>query len=66
MTADVIASKLRTLRGDKSREEVSKATNITVSALTNYECGIRVPRDDIKKTLADFYGVSVDELFYSP
>ena len=66
MPVTEIGNKLRMLRGMKSRKEVADATNITVSALTNYECGFRVPRDDVKKRLADYFGVTVDELFYCP
>ena len=66
MTADMIGMKLRDLRGEKTRKEVASATKITVSALTNYECGIRIPRDEAKVALAKYYGVSVDELFYCP
>lgn len=62
---DIIGMRLRKLRGEKSREEVSKATGIGVSALTNYECGIRVPRDEAKFILASYYKVSVDDLFFS-
>ena len=63
--ADIIGMRLRNLRGNKSREEVSSATGIGISALTNYECGLRVPRDEAKFALASYYGVSVDDLFFS-
>lgn len=63
--ADTIGLRLRNLRGKKSREEVSNDTGIGVSALTNYECGIRVPRDEAKFILANYYNVSVDDLFFN-
>lgn len=63
--ADIIGMRLRNLRGDKSREEVSIATGIGVSALANYECGLRVPRDEAKFVLANYYNVSVDDLFFN-
>ena len=66
MQSVLISSKLRELRGTKTRKEVADATYITISALTNYECGCRIPRDDVKKRLADYFGVTVDELFYCP
>lgn len=65
MTPMSIGRKLRALRGSLSRKEVADATGISVSALANYECGLRVPRDESKRALAIYYGVSVDELFYS-
>jgi len=64
-TNDVVARRLKDLRGSKTVFEVSEATGIGVSALLNYECGLRKPRDEAKMALAKYYGVSVDELFYS-
>lgn len=55
---------LRTLRGERSREEVSKETGITVRSLQAYEIGTRTPRDGVKKELADFYGVPVAYIFF--
>lgn len=62
---DVIAKRLVALRGNRSREEVASAVGISVSALQMYENGKRVPRDDIKMRIADFYGVSVESIFYA-
>lgn len=62
-SAEVIAKKLRELRGDKSREEVAASVHISVSALTMYENGARIPRDEIKVALACYYETTVGELF---
>jgi putative transcriptional regulator len=59
-----MAKKLVHLRGGRSRNEVARQLQISVSALQMYENGRRVPRDDIKVKLANFYGVSVEYLFY--
>lgn len=64
-SADVIAKKLRELRGEKSREEVANAVHISVSALTMYETGARTPRDEIKVSLARYYDTTVGELFFA-
>ena len=64
-SAEVIAKKLRALRGDRSREDVAKALHISISALTMYEVGARIPRDEIKVALAQFYGTTVGALFFS-
>ena len=63
MNAKIIAEKLISLRGDKSREEVAKANGISVSALVMYETGKRIPRDEIKLSLARYYNSSVEEIF---
>ena len=61
-----IGQRLIQLRGDKSRNEVCNATHIGLSALSNYENGYRIPRDEVKLVLARYYGKSVEELFYCP
>ncbi len=57
---------LKRLRGEKSREEVAFANKISVSALAMYESGKRMPRDEIKMALANYYGVSIESLFFAP
>ena len=64
-TAKAIGERLRLLRGEKRMEEVSRACKISVSALGMYETGQRIPRDEIKVKLAQFYGVSIESLFFA-
>lgn len=59
-----IGKKLRKLRGDKSRLEVSKALGISVSAITMYELDKRTPRDDIKQKIAKYYKKSIESIFF--
>lgn len=61
---DVVGKRLKDLRGDRSRKEVAKECGIALSTLQSYEDGSRVPRDEIKMRLADYFGVSVESLFY--
>lgn len=61
-----IAERLVKARGKIPREEVANAVGITVSAMSMYETGNRVPRDEIKVKLAKYYGMSVQALFYDP
>lgn len=58
-------SKLKELRGKRSKEEVARAVNISVSAITMYENEKRSPRDEIKLRLADFFGKTVQEIFFN-
>lgn len=60
------AEKLRELRKGrgKTASEVADAVGVVESAILNYENGLRAPRDDVKKRLADYYGVSVGALFF--
>ena len=58
-------SKLRELRGGRSREEIAGAVNVSVSALAMYENEERSPRDEIKLRLANFFDKSVQEIFFT-
>lgn len=60
-----IGEKLVMLREGRSQREVAEAVNISQSALGMYERNERVPRDEIKIRLSNYYGVSVQELFFS-
>jgi putative transcriptional regulator len=59
-----IAKKLIELRGEKSREEVANALKISISALQMYENAQRIPKDEIKVKIAEYYGISVQQLFF--
>ena len=65
MDKSVISERLVKLRGAKSQEEVARATGISPSALSMYENGERVPRDEVKIRLAEYYGTSVEEIFFA-
>lgn len=65
MNAKAIGEKLRKLRGDRSQAEVAKALGITQAALSAYETGIRIPRDELKIKLAAYYGVTIESIFFA-
>lgn len=56
--------KLKALRGNKSADEVAKAVGISRSAVGMYESEERIPRDDIKIKLADYFGTTVQAIFF--
>lgn len=56
---------LKDLRGQKSQKEVASAVGISISALGMYEIGQRIPKDNIKKRLAEYYGKTVGEIFFT-
>lgn len=60
-----IGQRLRALRGEKSIDVVAEDIGISRSALNMYELGDRVPRDQRKILLAEYYGVSMEQLFFS-
>lgn len=59
-----IGKRLTELRGNRSREQVSKALEISISAISMYERGERIPRDDIKVRISNYYKKSVQEIFF--
>lgn len=59
-----IADRLKTLRGQKTQEEVANALNISVSAIAMYESGKRIPRDEIKVALANYFETTVEDIFF--
>ena len=59
-----MAQKLVELRGDKSREQVAVDLGISYSSLVSYEIGDRVPRDEVKIRIANYYGVDVVDIFF--
>lgn len=65
LNRDDIADRLVKLRGKRKQEEIAKAVGISVSALSMYERGERMPRDEIKIRLAKFYGTTVEEIFFN-
>jgi len=57
--------KLKKLRGSKSQETVAKDLGISLSALAMYETEQRMPRDEIKVKLANYYNRTVQFIFFS-
>ena len=66
MDAKVIGKRLAELRGERSQAEVAEAVNISPAALSMYEGGERIPRDEIKIRLADYFKSTVYDLFFAP
>ena len=58
------SQKLKAQRGNRSMTAVAAAVGVSASALSMYECGKRVPRDEVKIALSNYYNVSVGELFF--
>lgn len=64
MTAREIGDRLRALRNTRTIAQVAEETGLKVSAISNYEQGLRVPRDNAKCVLAKYYGVDIGSLFF--
>lgn len=60
-----IANRLKELRGSKSQTEVAQAVGVTPMAISLYESGERIPRDEIKVKIAEYFGTTVDAIFFA-
>lgn len=65
MNPKVIGARLKKLRGSKSLTDVASALDISVSALSMYENGERIPRDDIKIRISNYYGEPIHKIFFA-
>ncbi len=65
MDNKAIGERLIKLRGNKTREEVAEAVGVTVACIGQYERGERIPQDEIKIKLADYFKRTVQFIFYA-
>lgn len=66
MDAIKIGRRLKEKRGTRRQSTVCKATGIKPSTYSMYETGKRIPGDEAKVRLAEYFKTSVQKLFYSP
>ena len=64
LDAAVIGQKLRILRGDRLPQEVADAVGVSKMAISAYENGDRVPKDEIKVKLAQYFDDTVENIFF--
>ncbi len=60
-----IAEKLIKLRGETLQIEVASAIGVAQSTYAMYESGKRIPTDEIKIRIANYFGKSVQEIFFN-
>ncbi len=63
-TSKEIGEILTKLRGEKTQAQVAKDLNISESAISMYERGERVPRDEIKVKFSKYYQKEITEIFF--
>lgn len=57
--------KLIVLRGKQKRSKVAKAIGVTPQMIGAIERGARNPSLTLAKKIADYYGVSMEDIFFS-
>lgn len=60
-----IGAKLRELRGNRSQAEIADALGVTSMAISQYERGERIPNDIMKLKIAEYFNVTVTEIFFA-
>lgn len=60
-----LASRIKQLRegAGLTQLELAKILQVSNSTLSQYESGARVPSDEMKATIADYFNVSLDYLY---
>lgn len=55
---------LKALRADKTQEGIARAVGVSKSSWAMYERNERRPSDDVKVRIANYFGKSVQEVFF--
>lgn len=66
MDTKAIGKKLEELRRAKgiTQAEVAEALGVSAMAVSLYENGERIPRDEVKIKIADFFNTPVSSIFF--
>lgn len=64
MNAKRIGERLVVLRGNRTQSKVAEDVGISTSALAMYEKGERIPRDNIKIRLSEYYSQPITAIFF--
>lgn len=60
----IIGERLRRLRSSRTLAEVAKELGVTEMAVSLWERGERMPSDDMKVKIANYYRKSVTTIFF--
>ena len=65
MDKEAIGNRLKELRGNESQKRVSDAIGVLQSTYCMYETGQRIPSDEVKKRIADYFHSTVQDIFFA-
>lgn len=58
----VLSENLKKFRGKRTQEEIAKKLGISRARYSHYENGLREPDTNLLETMADLFGVTIDDL----
>lgn len=61
----MVGRMLMQLRGERTQKEVAMALKISEPAIRYYESGKRIPNDDLKVAIANYFDKTVSEIFFA-
>lgn len=64
MDANEIGNRLCKLRGNHTQKMVADAIGVCQSTYAMYETGQRIPSDENKRKLADYFNTTVQAIFF--
>lgn len=64
MNPKEIGQKLIELRGSRTQADIAKAIGVSAASYSAYERGERIPRDNVKIRIADFYKKPIQKIFF--
>lgn len=59
-----IGERLRELRMGRKQSDIANVCGIRTQTYSMYETGKRLPRDDVKTKLAEYFGTTVQKIFF--
>ena len=65
MNKEKIIQNLISLRGDRTQKEVADGVGISQSTYAMYEIGQRIPNDENKKRIAEYFKTTVQAIFFN-
>lgn len=61
----LVAERLIKLRGNKKQREIAEAIGVAKSTYAMYELGMRMPSDNVKVRIANYYKKTVQAIFFA-
>ena len=65
MNATAVGARIRDLRGSMAQKKVAEDLGVLQSTYSMYESGQRIPSDEVKIKIANYFKKTVQEIFFA-